>query len=859
MSSKFIKLTALTFFSISLFAQAKKSFANSFSEKEIDQQQIIAVAVPFGYKEHNLEIIEQIPNQQQCWDESGTAPVIVDLLLLSFDYADSCKLSKDTNGYSVRLDGNDDKSSLYLIQILQRNGELQVIAKHEDPSLPELIIGRSKGLGEGALKIDLEPGWKITKRSYEGKALSHVYLSGNSQLIGTNPQNPKIIPKIPAPPNTPISEALPNLIPESSPEEKQMRDDRPGSDTEGLIIVRDRIKIAFEEDTTVEEANSVLERIEGDIAGSFEGGTIVTVQIPDTGNLDRLRNVEEILTTEPSVLTTAPIIVDMYAAPEPPGQAFVNSSLNLTPAPACNSGENIPLYLQVTGAFDSSGNRPQPIGNSPVNIFVFDSFSSPNHLDLNLNNPLFGNANLDPDGDQNVALFNNPRDQNDPDGNPNDHGFLVGGVLSARGNNNCGVIGMYPDNNANIFAVNATRTNSQETLLSFLQNTPGNHVVNISRGHNWPRNTPPQSRLVDDRDCTTPGNLNTCALITSSNILNERFDDASRELGMMLALEIRQRQLEDRVIFVNSAGNNSDRSRNLIQQSGASPRFGAAGLRTDMSQHIERREFNCRSVVQKIGGALGRKKEVCDEIYTNRDVAVPPLENFLVAEALEAVSGDHANYSNEVDNADVRTRAFGDVFATCPINNTNTQIGFPALANNGQVVCMIGGGTSSAAPQVAGLAAWLWSRESNLTASEVVNRIRNNQTEFQRLDSAGNFDTDSSSGNPIMSTEEAINVVETLKTPGLALNGCASKELGQIEIADNDFGAGATTLPINGNGIILPGSEQPQDIKPALEEFGHDPNKFLSGDYGDFLIEIDYNFDGTVEYVWLSKVPESCS
>ena len=830
MKKGWLALSVLIVSTIGIFSKIDNTLANDFTEEEIDPQSAIAVAIPFGYKDYKLEIIEQVPDQRQCWNESGTTPVTIDLLLLNFDHTDSCRRIKDSNGYSVRLDGNEEKSSLYLIDVVQRNDEIQLVAKHENPALPELVIGRSNGLAEGTLKINLDPGWEITKRNYQGETLGHVYLSGNSQLIGTNPQepqNPKIITKIPAPPDTPISEALPNLIPDSSPEEKQMRDERPGSDTEGLIIVRDRIKIAFEEDTTVEEANSVLERIEGGIGGSFEGGTIVTVQIPDTNNLDRLRNVEEILTTEPSVLTTAPIIVDMYAVPEPPGQAFVNSSLNLTPAPACNPGENIPLYLQVTGAFDGSGNRPQPIGDSPVNLFVFDSFSSPNHLDLNLNNPLFGNTNLDPDGDQNVALFSNPRDQNDSNGNPNDHGFLVGGVLAARGDNNCGVIGMHPDNNANVFAVNATRTNSQEALLSFLQNTPGNHVVNISRGHNWSINT--GGRLVDDRDCATPGNLNTCTLITSSNTLNERFDDRSRELGIMLALEIRQRQLEERVIFVNSAGNNSDRRNNLIQRSESSPRFGVAGLRTDLSQHIKKREFKCRSVIEKGLGAIAGKENVCEEIYTNRDIAVPPLENVMVAEALEAVSGDHANYSNEVDNADVRTKAFGDVLATCPINTT--QRGFPALANNGQVVCMRGGGTSSAAPQVAGLAAWLWTREPNLAASEIVDRIVDRQTEFQRLDATtGNFAT--VAGNPLMSTLTAIDVPRTLD-PSLALAPCQNK-LGRVLVSEDiDL---FNEYPIDGQGNVIVSPERQYNIELEIVEAGYNLDAFLAGEYGDEFI-----------------------
>ena len=111
------------------------TLANDFTEEEIDPQSAIAVAIPFGYEDYKLEIIEQVPNQKQCWSEGGTAPVTVDLLLLNFDHTNSCRRIKDSNGYSIRLDGNEEKSSLYLIDVVQRDGELQLVAKHENPDL----------------------------------------------------------------------------------------------------------------------------------------------------------------------------------------------------------------------------------------------------------------------------------------------------------------------------------------------------------------------------------------------------------------------------------------------------------------------------------------------------------------------------------------------------------------------------------------------------------------------------------------------------------------------------------------------------------------------------------------------------
>ena len=295
MKKGWFALSALIIGCTGIVGKIDTTLANDFTEEKIDPQSAIAVAIPFGYKDYKLEIIEQIPDRQQCWSENGTSPVTIDLLLLDFDHTESCRRIKNSNGYSVRLDGKEEKSSLYLIDVVQRDDEIQLIAQHENPDLPELIIGRSNGLAEGALKINLDPGWEITKRNFQGETLGHVYLSGNSQLIGTNPQNPDLITKIPAPPDTPISEALPNLIPDSSPEEKQMRDDRPGSDTEGSIVVRDRIDVVFEDGATVEEVNNAIGAIDGGIDGSFEGGTIVSIKIPDPGDLSGIDNARDTL------------------------------------------------------------------------------------------------------------------------------------------------------------------------------------------------------------------------------------------------------------------------------------------------------------------------------------------------------------------------------------------------------------------------------------------------------------------------------------------------------------------------------------------------------------------------------------
>jgi hypothetical protein len=63
-------------------------------------------------------------------------------------------------------------------------------------------VGRTHGLNPGFLKIVLNPGWRFTKRTYNGKKLGHIYFSRNTtapaldppdRAIATNPPTPKPI------------------------------------------------------------------------------------------------------------------------------------------------------------------------------------------------------------------------------------------------------------------------------------------------------------------------------------------------------------------------------------------------------------------------------------------------------------------------------------------------------------------------------------------------------------------------------------------------------------------------------------------------------------------------------------------
>ncbi len=150
-----------------------------FDQLEVDQNKFIAVAAPLGNSAHQLLILEQISNKQACWRESGTDPIVVEPLLLKFDFTGICGRSIDSNGYSIRM-AERDLGLHYRLSIIERDGELVLVGiADRDRHAPLIEIGRTHGIRLGFSKIVLNPGWQFTKRIYEGKALGHVYLSSN--------------------------------------------------------------------------------------------------------------------------------------------------------------------------------------------------------------------------------------------------------------------------------------------------------------------------------------------------------------------------------------------------------------------------------------------------------------------------------------------------------------------------------------------------------------------------------------------------------------------------------------------------------------------------------------------------------
>jgi N-acetylmuramoyl-L-alanine amidase len=156
------------------------SQAVTFGQTEVDQGNFVAVAVPHASGYYTLLVLEQRTNKKPCWRESGSGPTRIEPLLLNFNFTGICGRSTDSNGYSIRAAGQD-LGMKYQLSLQKKKKDVLLMGLPARSGKGKAIeLGRTHGMRSGFLKIDLNSGWRFTKRTYNGKALGHVYFSRDS-------------------------------------------------------------------------------------------------------------------------------------------------------------------------------------------------------------------------------------------------------------------------------------------------------------------------------------------------------------------------------------------------------------------------------------------------------------------------------------------------------------------------------------------------------------------------------------------------------------------------------------------------------------------------------------------------------
>jgi N-acetylmuramoyl-L-alanine amidase len=154
--------------------------AIAFGQTEVDQGNFVAVAVPRASGYYTLLVLEQQTDKKPCWRESGSGPTRIEPLLLNFNFTGICGRSTDSNGYSIRAAGQDLGMKYQLSLQKKKNNVILMGLPAQSGKAKPIELGRTHGIRSGFLKIDLNSGWRFTKRTYKGKALGHVYFSRDS-------------------------------------------------------------------------------------------------------------------------------------------------------------------------------------------------------------------------------------------------------------------------------------------------------------------------------------------------------------------------------------------------------------------------------------------------------------------------------------------------------------------------------------------------------------------------------------------------------------------------------------------------------------------------------------------------------
>ncbi|MEO0867795.1 MAG: DUF3747 domain-containing protein [Cyanobacteria bacterium J06642_11] len=197
-----------------------KASAAQFNQQPIDGNRVVAVAEPVNNgRFFKLLIIEQVSTARRCWQEQPGVPTTIEPLLLNFDFTGICGRSSDSNGYSVRI-GGEDLGSRYRLQVENRGDRLVLVAAPSplQRGLPKLELGRSQGIANDFVKIELDAGWSMARRVYNGQILGHTYLTNNQSLdaviAAAGVSRPTSPPAQPAPTRpTPLPPTRPQLPP----------------------------------------------------------------------------------------------------------------------------------------------------------------------------------------------------------------------------------------------------------------------------------------------------------------------------------------------------------------------------------------------------------------------------------------------------------------------------------------------------------------------------------------------------------------------------------------------------------------------------------------------------------------------
>ena len=150
--------------------------ASLFDSQPLNGDNFAVLAQAVGQDRWKLLVLEQIKTRPLCWQERSDG--LVTPSLNSFDFSGICSRYLDSNGYSLRTGGEEMDRSFRLRVNNDRQG-LVLTAMDPNRGVP-IVVARgntSKRDRDAFVKLTLEPGWNLERRSYKGRTLGHVYFA----------------------------------------------------------------------------------------------------------------------------------------------------------------------------------------------------------------------------------------------------------------------------------------------------------------------------------------------------------------------------------------------------------------------------------------------------------------------------------------------------------------------------------------------------------------------------------------------------------------------------------------------------------------------------------------------------------
>lgn len=182
-------LLATAGFSLSTPAiQSAQAASSLFSEQSVNSSNFVVMAAPRNEVDYNLVVLEQKSSRRNCWSESNG---VINPLLLNFDFSGICGRATDSNGYSIRMAG-EDLGLKYSLRLVDRGNYVALLAAPNRRNQAVLEIGRTQTAAKDYLAVDLNPGWNLSRRVYDGKALGHIYFTNEMSLANTIAASPGV-------------------------------------------------------------------------------------------------------------------------------------------------------------------------------------------------------------------------------------------------------------------------------------------------------------------------------------------------------------------------------------------------------------------------------------------------------------------------------------------------------------------------------------------------------------------------------------------------------------------------------------------------------------------------------------------